>query len=81
MCYSSFQLSQRFAREAQPCDGPQRMYRVSVRRDRVHIRATNPVAFTVSRAPRSHLETKEAGTRAACVAVVPKLEEVASKKW
>jgi putative transposase len=47
----------------------------------LHIRTTNPIESTFSTVRLRHAKTKGSGTRAACLSMVYKLMESASKKW
>ena len=47
----------------------------------VHIRSTNPIESTCSTVRLRHDKTKGNGSRAACLTMVYKLMESASKKW
>jgi hypothetical protein len=47
----------------------------------VHIRATNPIESTFATVRLRHGKTKGNGSRAACLTMVYKLMESASKKW
>ena len=47
----------------------------------VHIRSTNPIESTFSTVRLRHDKTKGNGSRAACLTMVYKLVESASKKW
>ena len=46
-----------------------------------HIRTTNPIESTFATVRLRHTKTKGSGTRTACLAMVYKLMETASKKW
>jgi transposase-like protein len=47
----------------------------------LHIRTTNPIESTFSTVRLRHAKTKGSGTRTACLTMVYKLMESASKKW
>ena len=47
----------------------------------VHIRTTNPIESTFATVRLRHAKTKGSGTRTACLTMVFKLMESASKKW
>jgi putative transposase len=47
----------------------------------VHIRTTNPIESTFATVRLRHSKTKGSGTRTACLTMVYKLMESASKKW
>jgi transposase-like protein len=47
----------------------------------VHIRTTNPIESTFATVRLRHRKTKGSGSRKACLAMVFKLMEIASKKW
>ncbi len=47
----------------------------------VHIRTTNPIESTFATVRLRHSKTKGSGTRTACLTMVFKLMESASKKW
>ena len=47
----------------------------------VHIRTTNPIESTFATVRLRHRRTKGSGSRKACLAMVFKLMESASKKW
>jgi putative transposase len=47
----------------------------------VHIRTTNPIESTFATVRPRHSKTKGSGTRTACLTMVYKLMESASKKW
>ena len=47
----------------------------------IHIRTTNPIESVFSTVRLRHSKTKGSGSRAACLTMVYKLMEAASKKW
>ena len=47
----------------------------------IHIRTTNPIESTFATVRLRHRKTKGSGSRKACLAMVFKLMEIASKKW
>jgi putative transposase len=47
----------------------------------MHIRTTNPIESTFATVRLRHRKTKGSGSRKACLAMVFKLMEIASKKW
>ncbi len=47
----------------------------------VHIRTTNPIESVFATVRLRHRKTKGSGSRVACLAMVFKLMESASKKW
>jgi len=47
----------------------------------LHIRTTNPIESTFSTVRLRHAKTKGSGSRTACLAMVYKLMESASKSW
>ena len=47
----------------------------------VHVRTTNPIESTFATVRLRHRRTKGSGSRMACLTMVYKLMEAASKKW
>jgi transposase-like protein len=47
----------------------------------IHIRTTNPIESTFATVRLRHRKTKGSGSRTACLAMVFKLMECASKRW
>jgi len=47
----------------------------------IHIRTTNPIESTFATVRLRHRKTKGSGSRKACLAIVFKLMESASRKW
>ncbi len=47
----------------------------------LHIRTTNPIESTFSTVRLRHAKTKGSGSRTACLSMVYKLMESASKSW